>query len=145
VISQFTYAWSTMSSSSMDETVRVRNWPITINFSFLILLTFNRDWSISYSYSLIHTAILSTIRKLWVWQLRRFDWLKQITLTQVTLHGRERPVWPRSRLTTATHSSRYLKAFPCSSAVSGWWSIGTWPNGPHLPWGANLIRQFLTA
>jgi len=41
----------------------------------------------------------------------------------------ERPVWPRSRLTTATHSSRYLEAFHCSSVVSGWWSIGTWSNG----------------
>jgi len=33
-----------MNSSSMDEAVR--NWPITID----ILLTFDRDWSISYSY-----------------------------------------------------------------------------------------------
>jgi len=24
---------------------------------------------------------------------------------------------------------RCLEAFHCSSAVSGWWSIGTWPNG----------------
>jgi len=40
----------------------------------------------------------------------------------------ECPVWPRSRLTTATHSSRCLEAFHYSSALSGWWSIGTWSN-----------------
>jgi len=44
--------------------------------------------------------------------------------------------WGASHLTTvpidtATHSSRCLEAFHCSSAVSGWWSIGTWSNGPH--------------
>jgi len=45
---------------------------------------------------------------------------------------RERPVWPRSRLTTAIHSSRCLEAFHCSSAVSQcWWSITTWANGHH--------------
>jgi len=32
---------------------------------------------------------------------------------------------PTLRLTTATHSSRYLDAFHCSSAVNGWWSIAT--------------------
>jgi len=38
-----------MSSSNIDEAVRVRNWPITINYSSYIRL-----WSISYFYSLIH-------------------------------------------------------------------------------------------
>jgi len=32
------YAWSTMSSSSMDEAVRVRNWPIITNYSSYIRL-----------------------------------------------------------------------------------------------------------
>jgi len=32
---------------------------------------------------------------------------------------------PMLQLTTATHSSRCLEAFHCSSAVSGWWSIAT--------------------
>jgi len=58
---------------------------------------------------------------------------------------RERPVWPRSRLTTATHSSRCLGAFPCSSTISGWWSIGTWSNGPHpqepMPRGFSLFKR----
>jgi len=35
------------------------------------------------------------------------------------------------RLATATYSSRCLKVFHCSSAVSGWWSITTWANGRH--------------
>jgi len=35
------------------------------------------------------------------------------------------------RLTTATHCSRCLEAFHCSSAVSGWWSIATWANRRH--------------
>jgi len=31
-------ALSTMNSSSMNDTVRVRNWPITVNYSFYIRL-----------------------------------------------------------------------------------------------------------
>jgi len=27
-----------------------------------------------------------------------------------------------------------LRGFPLTSAVSGWWSIGTWSNGPHPSW-----------
>jgi len=38
---------------------------------------------------------------------------------------------PTLRLTTATHSSRWLEAFHCSSALSDWWSIATWANGCH--------------
>jgi len=44
---------------------------------------------------------------------------------------RKRPL-PTLRLTTATHSSRCLKAFHCSSAMNGWWSIVTWTNGATL-------------
>jgi len=36
---------------------------------------------------------------------------------------------PTLRLTT--HSSRCLKAFHCSSAVSSWWAIVTWSNERH--------------
>jgi len=39
---------------------------------------------------------------------------------------------PTLRLTTATHSSRCLVAFHCSSAVNDWWSIATWANGRHF-------------
>jgi len=50
----YLYAWSTMNSSSIDEVVRVRNWPITINYSSYIRL-----WLvISYSYSFILLLLL---------------------------------------------------------------------------------------
>jgi len=39
---------------------------------------------------------------------------------------------PTLRLITATHSDRCLETFYCSSAVSNWWAIATWPNGCHL-------------
>jgi len=37
---------------------------------------------------------------------------------------------PTLQLTIATHSSRCLETFHCSSAVSSW-SIATWANGSH--------------
>jgi len=47
-----------------------------------------------------------------------------------TLYYRESRL-PTLRLTTATHSNRWLKAFHRSSAVNDWWSIATWTNGRH--------------
>jgi len=37
---------------------------------------------------------------------------------------------PMLQLTTATHSSRCLEVFHCSSAMSGWWTIATAKRAP---------------
>jgi len=63
----------------------------------------------------------------------RLDWTRVIHKAWTVESFWERPICvrPTLRLTTATHSSRCLEAFHCSSTVSGWWSIATWANGRH--------------
>jgi len=95
--------------------------------AILIFLAWSSRWCCIASRSFIN---LSSLSSLMFWKSSWY-YIVKVALILIIIINRERPVWPRSRLTTATHSSRCLKTFHCSSAVSGWWSIGTWSNGPH--------------